>query len=443
MPFLQNSTREETGLPVADQLRPDRASAVGKSVLSEQRMRPVDTLADAPPDKRAARASQAFLWLHGYLQQQHYRGYEFDDFLSSPLARLLSLNNLFLQRVAVQVGELLPLNVRPLLGIRKLESAKARGFFAKGYLYRFLSTGHESWLSTAVSCLDWLLENSSQQYPGVSWGNAFDFASRGGLIPKDRPTIVWTAHIAEAFDLAYDVTKKLEYLNALEQSARFIISALERHEDERGICFAYGPGAPTLVFNSNLLGAATLLRWWKHSGDSTCFDLAQRAIAWTLPQINPDGSWYYGAGARYRWIDNFHTAYNIDCLVAAHELGGESVVPEAVIEKSYQFWTTHFFLSDGTPKYYHARTYPLDIQCAAQAIETLSKLRGRFPTAGPLVDKVLVWTLGHMQKKNGAFRYQIWPFWKNNLEAIHWGQSTMLAALGAYLYSVPTLGHKS
>jgi hypothetical protein len=40
-----------------------------------------------------------------------------------------------------------------------------------------------------------------------------------------------------------------------------------------------------------------------------------------------------------------------------------------------------------------------------------------------------------MQKKNGAFRYQIRRFWKNNLEAIHWGQSTMLAALGAYLYS--------
>src|SRR5882762_5954937 len=321
----------------------------------------------------AALASPAFLGLHLHLQQQRYRGYEFDDFLGSSLVCFLSFNNLFLQRLAVQAGELIPFNVRPFLGIRKLESAKARGFFAKAYLYRFLATGDESWLSAAQSCLGWLLENSSKQYPGLSWGNAFDFASRGGLIPKDRPTIVWTAHIAEAFDLAYDVTKKLEYLNALEQSARFIISALERHEDERGICFAYGPGAPALVFNSNLLGAATLLRWWKHSGDSTCFDLAQRAIAWTLPQINPDGSWHYGAGARYRWIDNFHTAYNIDCLVAAHELGGESVVPEAVIEKSYQFWT----------------------------------------------------------------------FWKNNLEAIHWGQSTMLAALGAYLYSVPTLGHKS
>src|SRR6266446_5262699 len=409
-----------------------------------RRMRSVDALmTKAPLNEEAALASQAFLELHRYLRQQSYRGCEFDDFLGSPLVRFLSLSNLFLQRVAVQVGELLPLNVRPLLGIGKLESTKARGFFAKGYLYRFLATGDESWLSAAVSCLGWLLENSSKHYPGLSWGNAFDFASRGGLIPKDRPTIVWTAHIAEAFDLAYDVTKKLEYLNALEQSARFIISALERHEDERGICFAYGPGAPALVFNSNLLGAATLLRWWKHSGDSTCFDLAQRAIAWTLPQINPDGSWHYGAGARYRWIDNFHTAYNIDCLVAAHELGGESVVPEAVIEKSYRFWTSNFFLQDGTPKYYHARIYPLDIQCAAQAIETLSKLRSRFADAGPLADRVLAWTLRHMQKKNGAFRYQIRRLWANNLEAIHWGQSTMLAALGAYLYSVPTLGHKS
>jgi hypothetical protein len=406
-------------------------------------MRSVNTLtANAPPGKRAALASQAFVELHRYLQQQQYCGYEFDDFLGSPVVRLLSLNNLFLQRAAIQVGELLPLNVRPLLGIRKLESTKARGFFAKGYLYHFLATGDKLWLSAALSCLDWLLENSSRQYPGASWGNAFDFASRGGFMPKGKPTIVWTAHIAEAFDLAYAVTKKPEYLSALEQSARFIISALERHADERGICFAYGPGSPALVFNSNLLGAATLLRWWHHSGDFTCFDLASRAVSWTLPQMNPDGGWYYGAGPQYRWIDNFHTAYNIDCLVAAHELGGESLVPQAVIDKSYAFWTTSFFLQDGTPKYYYARTYPLDIQCAAQAIETLSKLRRRFASAGSLVDKVLVWTLRHMQKKNGAFRYQVRRFWKNNLEAVHWSQSTMLAALGAYLYSLAADPHR-
>jgi len=156
--FSQNSAQRETGWPAADQLGSNRA--VGKTEPLDKRVRPAETLlADAPLYKRAA--SQAFLGLHRYLQQQHYRGYEFDDFLASPVARLLSLNSLFLRRVAVQVGELLPLNVRPLLGIGKLESAKARGFFAKGYLYRFLSTGHESWLSTAVSCIDWLPENSS------------------------------------------------------------------------------------------------------------------------------------------------------------------------------------------------------------------------------------------------------------------------------------------
>jgi hypothetical protein len=393
--------------------------------------------------REAPLARQAFLRLHGYLEREQYRGYEFDDFLGSPAVQFLTSNHLFRQRVAIQVGERCPLNARPLLGIRKLESTKARGFFAKGYLYCLLASGEESWLSAAVACLDWLVENGSRQYPGASWGNAFDFASRGGFMPKGRPSIVWTAHIAEAFDLAYAVTKKGEYLKVLEESAKFIITALERHEDERGICFAYAPASPALVFNSNLLGAATLLRWWRHSGDSTSFDLARRAISWTLPQMNADGSWYYGVGARYRWIDNFHTAYNIDCLVAAHDLGGESLVPEAIVNRSYSYWTTSFFLEDGAPKYYNDRTYPLDIQCAAQAIETLSKLRNRFADAGPLVDKVLVWTLRHMQKKNGAFRYQIRRFWKNNLEAIHWGQSTMLAALGAYLYSLATDTQKS
>src|SRR6266566_8836426 len=79
-------------------------------------------------------ASNAFLALDGYLQRNHYRGYEFDDLLGSPLIRRLTFNNLLLQRIAVQVGELCPLPIRPFLRIRKLESTKARGFIASAYL---------------------------------------------------------------------------------------------------------------------------------------------------------------------------------------------------------------------------------------------------------------------------------------------------------------------
>ena len=148
--------------------------------------------------------------------------------------------------------------------------------------------------------------------------------------------------------------------------------------------------------------------------------------------MNPDGSWFYGVGGRWQWIDTFHTAYNIECLLTGHEIGGEELVPWESVDRTVRYWLANFFLPDGTPKYFNNRTYPLDIQGAAQAIETAARLAARFPEARMVGEKVLLWTLRHMQKRNGAFRYQIRPYWKNNLESIHWGQATMLSALGNY-----------
>src|SRR6266404_7513147 len=317
-------------------------------------------------------AREAFLALHGYLRRTRYKGYEFDDLVGAAPVKLLTFNNLLLQRVAVQIGKLCPLPIRPLVGGRKLESAKTRGFVARGYLYYYLYSNNETWLREAEESTAWLLHNHAAGYAGISWGNEFDFASRGGFLRKGLPTIVWTSHIAQTFELAYISTGTKRYLRAVLQAGEFIANALERHQDRRGVCFAYAPGVLTLVHNSNLLGAATLLRCWKQTHNDSYFALANSAYRWTISHMNPDGSWYYGVGNTYRWIDNFHTAYNLECLLAGYEIGGEVVVPFKIVAQSYEFWVRNFFLEDGTPRYYHDKTYPLDIQCASQAIETLS-----------------------------------------------------------------------
>lgn len=378
-------------------------------------------------------AAVAFVGLDDYLRRVQYRGYEFDDLLGSRRVAGLTFGNLFLQRVAVQIGLLSPLNVRPLIGVRKRESTKARGFFARGYFNRYRSTGEDRWLRSAVDCLDWLLQHRSPDYEGLSWGNAFPFASRGGFLPQGHPTVVWTAHIAEAFDLGHEVTGREDYRAAVEAAGEFVVRSLERHEDEDGVCLAYAPGLLQLIHNSNLLGASLLLRCWRHNGRDEAFELARAAYRWSLAHMNADGSWFYGVESKNRWIDNFHTAYVIDCLVLGHELGGEELVPFAAVELSYDFWTAHFFGPAGECHYYHDRARPIDVQCAAQALETLARVSRYFPGALPLADRVLLWTLATLQKPNGAFRYRVGRYLRNELESIHWGEATMLSALAAYL----------
>ena len=258
-------------------------------------------------------------------------------------------------------------------------------------------------------------------------------------MPKGLPTIVWTSHISESFDLAYSVLKQESYKNTVLKSACFIQENLGRFEDETGVCLGYTPGGSSIIHNSNLLGAVALLRAWKYTHNNAYFDLARKAINWSCSRINSDGSWYYGDDMKYKWIDNFHTAYNLDSLVAAQDIGGRDLVKQDVIDATYKFWIENFFLEDGTPKYYHNESYPIDIQCASQALESLAKYSERDQKAIHFALKVADWTIDHMQKGNGAFLFRKGRIFNNGLESIHWGQSTMLSALGCLLWYLKKL----
>ena len=70
-----------------------------------------------------------------------------------------------------------------------------------------------------------------------------------------------------------------------------------------------------------------------------------------------------------------------------------------------------FFEKDGAPRYYDNKTYPIDIQCASQAITTLAYFSDLYPEALELAGKVAEWTIDNMQDGSGYFYYRVLP-WK-------------------------------
>jgi hypothetical protein len=124
------------------------------------------------------------------------------------------------------------------------------------------------------------------------------------------------------------------------------------------------------------------------------------------------------------------TATIIDALRAGHALAGPAVVPPAAIDASYRYWRETFFLEDGTARYFHDRTYPLNIQCAAQAIATLATSAEDDPDALSTARRVLAWTNRTLRRRDGLYMYRRTRLATNRLASIHWGQSTMLDALG-------------
>jgi len=368
--------------------------------------------------------------LSDWLVKNDYRGYDTFDGLSSPYLRPLTFETKLLRTVLLQGVRRFPLNLRPLLGIKKSHSSKGMGFLARGFMRLYSTTGNETWRKQAEYALQWLIDHQAKGFSGASWGNHFDYQSRGFYLPKGVPTVVWTSLIGHAFLDGYDSFHKEQYLQIAINACEHILHDLKRFPDGKGICIAYVPGLDTQVHNANTLGGSLLARTYSYTGNEEYRVLAEKLMQYTAQYQMPNGAWWYGERSDMHWVDNFHTGYVLDCFKHYSKGIGDKQF-DATMMHGYEYWKNTFFLSDGTPKYYDHKVLPLDIQCSSQAIDTLmffsdSDKQGSLSLAA----KVAKWTINNMQDESGYFYYRRYsPSLVNKTPTLHWGQATMLCAL--------------
>ncbi len=381
-------------------------------------------------------AAKARVWesisrLTTWLEVNEWKGYDTFDGLSSGLLRPLTFETKFLRTVLQQGVRRFPINVRPLVGIKKSYSSKGMGFLARGFIRLFDLTGDPSWKQKAVIALDWLMENQSPGYSGACWGNHFDYQSRGFYLPKGMPTIVWTSHIAHSFLDAFERFGEQRYLETAVSACEHILQDLGTFADGRGVCLNYIPTQSSNCHNSNTLGASLLARTYAHTRNESYLALAESAMHYTAQYQRADGSWFYAEATNSHWVDNFHTAYVLDCFKWYAQGSGDHQF-DGHLRRGYEYWKATFFLSDGTPRYYDRKTWPIDIQCSSQAIDTLLFFHDMDPDSTDLALKVAEWTITHMQDASGYFYYRRYPLGiVNKTPTLHWGQATMLSALAS------------
>ena len=374
--------------------------------------------------------------LFDWLEKNDCRGYDAFDGLNARFVRPLTFETKFLRTVLQQAVRRFPLNLRPLLGVAKGHSTKGMGFLARGFIRLHEATGEGKWAEKAEYALQWLIENQSKGYSGACWGNHFDYQSRSFYLRKGVPTIVWTSLIGHAFLDGYDHFKKEQYLDIAVSACEHIMRDVDKYPNGDGVCISYVPGQNSQVHNANTLGASLLARVYSCTGNESYRELAQKAIQYTAHCQRPDFSWYYGEKANLRWVDNFHTAYVLDCFkhysAATHDRHYDEI-----IMRGYEYWKKTFFLQDGAPRYYDHKTLPIDIQCSSQAIDTLVFFSDRDTEALSLAVKVAQWTLENMQDRSGYFYYRRYSSWLvNKTPTLHWGQATMMCALAGLYKSL-------
>lgn len=364
--------------------------------------------------------------VQGWVERSEYRGWEPFEGLSS-WARPLTFGNVFLMRCLQQLVRQSPINLRPILGIKKKESTKGRGYMAWGSLYLHKATGDSRYLRVATEQLDWLDRHKAARFEKHGWSNHFDFCARGGLYTKDAPIIVWTSLIGQVFLEAFEQTAEERWLRIAESVAGWIME-LPRENTSTGDCLSYLFDIQSSIHNANMLGAAMLARTAKHTKNDEMREVARSAMEYSCSRQLEDGSWWYAEPEKYHWIDNFHTGYNLDSLRCYIEATGDRTWDEGMI-RGLDYYKRHFFNEEGRPGYYHNRAYPIDSQCAGQAIDTLALFSDRDPSCLPLACRVAQWTIANMQEPDGHFHYRHYPWGKAKTPMLHWSQGVIFKGL--------------
>lgn len=390
----------------------------------------------------------SFVRLKFYCEREQYKGWDPYDGLNSKVFHALPFldRSALCRLIVIQGFKRNPLNLRRIAGVPKECNPKGIGLFLQGYcnLVKLIRIdpekisvlGAENELIDRVRSLAELLigMKSKGDYHGACWGYNFDWqARRLFLFPKFTPTVVVTCFCATALMDAYEITNERRYLEVAISSADFVAKDLHRYVYEDGILLSYSTlhGNDT-VFNASMLGCRLLSRCYGYTGNDDYKALAEELLKACCSGQREDGAWIYGLLPIQNWVDSFHTGYILDGLAAYEEETGDMKYHER-LEKGFDYYVTHFFESDGSPRYYDNRRYPIDIHCPGQLMVTLSRLH-KYEEFGSLAEKVLGWTVKNMQnKKEGYYYYQLKKGISSKISYMRWSNAFMFYSISYYL----------
>ena len=366
--------------------------------------------------------------LQGYIEREQFKGYDPYDALNSPLLKMLTFNQKFSRLVVIQVFKRLPINLRPLFFVRKGHNPKGLGLFLWGYTKLYSKYKRKEFLNTIEILLDLLEQNISSNYSGNCWGYNFDWQSSVVWFPQNTPTVVNSSFIGHALLDTYNATGKDRALKMALSIKDFIVKDLNRTTENGRICFSYSPSDQTVVHNANLLGASLLIRLSTITKDNSIRNIALSSLDYSMHHQRTDGAWYYAETKKQKWIDSYHTGFNLQSLLYFENDENWPLYQEK-FERGVEFYAANFFLEDGTPKFYHNSVYPVDIHAPSEAIVFFSRMGNKYK---PLVDRILNWMLRNMFDKKGYFYYQKRKYFTNRIPYIRWSQAWAFHALTEY-----------
>jgi hypothetical protein len=373
---------------------------------------------------------ESFKRLEKYIEKENYKGYDPYDTLNSflPFKWLGKWGPI----LALQFQKRNPVNIRPLIGIKKEVNPKAYGLFLQAYSVLYKKTSEKAYLEKAGYFFKWLSENYSKGYSGKCWGYNFPWPTEEGYIKSYEPSAVATGFVISGLFEYYSITKKKDVSELMESACLFLDNDLMKHRDGTGSSISYLSGHLDVCYNASLLAAESLSKMYSINGNLEYKNTAIDAVKFVIARQKEDGSWNYSldlkTGHERVQID-FHQGYVLESIFEIKKhLNVKDNKWDLAIEKGLKFYVEKQFNESGRSFWRLPKTYPVEIHNQSQGIITLVKLK-EYNQWKNFENKIFDWTVNHMQAKDGHFYYQKSKYYTNKISYMRWSQAWMFLAL--------------
>lgn len=383
--------------------------------------------------------NKSFQKLFEYVKKNNYEGNDLFDGLNSKLFKNTFFYKSRLFRLClIQFCKLSPIDFRKVLLVPQGFNPKAGALFLMGNLNMYKATKQDEYKQEAQKLYSRLRGVAIKREKGIGWGYNFDWQARAFFVPEGTPNIVTSVYVGKALIEYYNVFKDEDSLKLAKQIAEFILNEMIIIENDDFLCFGYIPKENAQVHNANLLAASFLSYLKKYVISKEFIDKAKKAINFSVADINSSGAWAYGTNSFHRWVDNFHTAFNIESLL---DIKDNLKMPELdkTIKKITEYYINNLFTEDGLPKYYDNKTYPLDIHVIAQAMIVMDKIRDAKILDNceklDIINGKILELVNPFQDKKGYFYFRKNKYLWSKIPYIRWAQAWMFFALSKIISS--------
>lgn len=379
--------------------------------------------------------------LFEYVKKNNYEGNDLFDGLNSRLFKNSPLyKSRFFRLALIQFCKLSPIDFRKLFLVPKGFNPKAGALFILGNLNMFKLSGDEKYKQDAKEIYEKLKTLVVKREKGIAWGYNFDWQARAFYVPIGTPNVVTSVYIGNALLEYHKIFNDAEALEITKQISEFILNEMILTEDEHNLCFRYIPGEDAQVHNASLLAASFLSSVEKYFPSEDVKNKVRKAVDFSISDINEDGSWPYGTKPFHRWVDNFHTAFNIEALITIRANFGWHELNQK-IEKVVDYYLDNLFNQEGLPKYYNSSLYPIDIHVIAEEIIVLDKIKNSNLKYNEkrltCIEEQIPKLIKMFQDKKGYFYFQenkcFGKYYWNKIPYMRWAQAWMFYALSLTL----------